>query len=219
MTPEDERALEHAARMGIRQRMRPPKPRTGWALVVLAVAVVLLFGLGLWVAVPWQTEPLRPSDREVVHELAQAYLAKHPSVRGPPEAYREEARRIEHAVPRTAAERLTRALALDPDDVSAWLHLVVLSSRSQAVQELGPIQAREVVAAILETRPEATLLPAAQAWLQIQAECPGAARRGVRPGASRCSLGPAPRNRPDRGGHHTSGTAPAGGRTHKPRSL
>lgn len=175
MTPEEERALERAVRMGIRNRMRPPRPRSGWPLVVLAVAVVLLFGIALWVAVPWQTRAVDPSDFEAVHALSQRFAARHPSVPGPPERYRTEARAEELDAPRTAAERLTRALALDPDDAEAWLHLVVLSARSQAVPELGPNDAQAVVDAVARTRSSAPLLPAARAWLHLQRDDPAAA--------------------------------------------
>ena len=153
---------------GSKQR---PTRRYGTAVVV--VGLVLAAGAGLWLrtAGPGQG-PEGLASSEAVASLAQAYAERHGPSTEASAHHRAEARRLEHSAPRSAAEHLTRALARDPGDSEAWLHLVVLSCRSQAVQELGPVQAEAVVQAVERARSDAPLLPAARAWLALQAGAP-----------------------------------------------
>lgn len=158
----------------VRQRMRPVPVGGGWALVVVATVVVVVFGLGTWVGLaPLDVVLSAPSDHESVHAVGERLRARWPQVPGPPERYVLEARSLQRGGDASgAARRLAMAIALEPDHVEALLQLSILDARGDAGGLLLGGEADALVAAVESTRPDAALLPAALAWRALGAGQP-----------------------------------------------
>jgi len=158
----------------VRQRMRPAPVGGGWALVIVATVVVVVFGLGTWVGLaPLEVVLSEPSDHEVVHAVGERLRARWPQVPGPPARYVSEARSLQRAGDASgAARRLAMAIALEPDQVEALLLLSILDARGDAGGLLLAGESDALVVAVESTRPDAALLPAARAWRALVAGQP-----------------------------------------------
>ena len=164
-------------------RMRPRPPGSGWALVIVATVVVILFGIGTWIGLsPLQALLSSPSDHEAVHTVTARMRARWPQVPGPPSRYVEEASRaIRVGEGRAAARKLGMAVALDPDHTEALLLLTILDARGEADGLLDPGEAAGLVSALRAVEAEAPLLSAAAAWRDVAAGNPGAVEAAFGP--------------------------------------
>ncbi len=161
--------------------MRPGTPRSGWAIIVLAVVLIIFFGLAAWVSLPRNpAQGQRPMDHEAVFAVVTGFQERWPSLPGPPERHRQAAADAGPGRPAAAAEELAKAASLDGNDADTLLQLVILAAREPSVTLLGPVQAQEMVAALAETAPS-DLLPAARAWQALQRGEPEAALAALGP--------------------------------------
>lgn len=160
-----------------RSRPRPGPPKTGWILIVTAVTVVILIGLTLWSIGTWGLGGVeKPADTEEVHALVLEWQDRWAQVPGPSERYRAEADAAARAGRYLRArDRLTMALALDPDDTDALLQLAILAGRHPQGEILADDELDAVILAVEETLGDHRLLPAARAWRALrQGDAPGA---------------------------------------------
>lgn len=165
-----------------RLRMRPPPIKNGWALIVIAVSLVIFMVLAIWFTSSWrQDEESRFTDTEVMHKLAARMQARWPQVPGPPAVYREQAQQaIRLGDTERAQLRTTMSLALDPEDLDAWVQLVILCAEQDC--PAGSIDVAESGAILLEvsgSRPEHPQLPVAMGWMALRGGDPARALRSV----------------------------------------
>ena len=152
-----------------RQRMRPPPVRNGWALIVIAVSLVIFMALTLWWTSDWTPDgEARITDREVMHQLSKRMRQEWPQVPGPPDVYRTQAQRASSLgdVAR-AHQRHVMALALDPDHLDSWVALVSLSAQREGE---GVLTAEESSAVLLEVSalaPDHPGLSVAMGWVAL----------------------------------------------------
>jgi hypothetical protein len=162
--------------------MRPPPIRNGWALIVIAVSLVIFMVLAIWFTSSWRgDDEARLTDTEVMHKLAVRMRAQWPQVPGPPAVYREQARRaIRLGDAERARRRTTMSLALDPEDLDGWVRLVILCAEGDHVE--CPLDAAESGAILLEIsaiRPNHPQLSVALGWLALRNGNPARALRSV----------------------------------------
>ncbi len=157
-----------------RSRPRPGPPKTGWILVVTTVAVVIFIGITIWSVGTWGLGGVsRPSDTEVVHGLVVDWQERYAQAPGPPSRYRAEAdAALREGRWKVAHERLTMALALDPDDLDALYQLVILSGRHPEGEFLDAATQDGLLEVLHDTAGEHRLLPAAAAWVLLSREDP-----------------------------------------------
>lgn len=158
-----------------RRRMRPPPIKNGWALIVIAVTVVIFMALTLWWTSWWNpgwrgdTEA-KITDTEVMHTLAIRMRTQWPQVPGPPAVYRNQAL---DAIGRgdiiRAHQRTTMALALSPDHVDDWVRLVVLCAQDEALPlALSTEESSAVLLEVSALQSDHPGLPVAMGWLSLR---------------------------------------------------
>ena len=175
---DDVRSIENT-----RKRMRPRPAGSGWAAVVVAIVLVVLFGLGSWVGLaPLHAVLSDPSDHEAVHVVAERFRARWPQVPGPPERYMADAHAaLRDGEPAAAARRLAMTIAIDPDHSEALLQLAILDARGEADGLLLEHEGDAIVSAVRAVDPSAGLLDAASAWRLLVAGDPAAVEQALGP--------------------------------------
>jgi len=165
-----------------RQRMRPPPIKNGWALIVTAVAVVIFIALTLWFtsSTTGQTTA-RVTDREVIHRLALDLKGDWAQVPGPAHLYVSQAQdSYLRGDQGRALQRIAMSLALDSDNLDAWLQLVILSAATPAARDAISIeQGGAVLLEVGTLRPNHPDLPVAMGWQALREGDPARALSSV----------------------------------------
>jgi len=154
-----------------RRRMRPAPIKNGWALIVIAVALVIFMVLTIWFTTVAEVQSeARITDREVIHRIADRLRQQWPQVPGPPHAYLDQSRRaFELGDLGRSHQRTTMALALDADSVDAWLLLVIIESHGEGpATALSLEEAGAVLLEVGDLRPDHPLLPVAMGFLALR---------------------------------------------------
>lgn len=164
------------------ERMRPEPTLNMWILVVVTVTVVIFLGLIAWYGRFPSFFPIeKPTDRESIHQLAQGWSAQWPQVAGPAQAHRDRAQAALLASDDPEAiKELTRALALEPDNIDALL-MLVLASQSGAAGALTPEQQEDVREVVDELEPSHPLVPVVAAWTATEGPQAALAALGAPP--------------------------------------
>lgn len=111
--------------------LRESRPKAAghvWAWIIVAVGSVIFLAIALWVIVAGNTQIDAPSDHDNIHAVSSRWAERWAQAPGPPSAYLDSANQaVKNQAYGEAMRYTAMALALDPDDTSAWYRALCLS--------------------------------------------------------------------------------------------
>ena len=160
---------EHPSSTLPTRNLRPPPAGHTWAWIIISVSVVILISITMWVVVSGETVVDEIGDREATHQIVSEWRDRWSQAPGPPEAYAKQAADLATSGEfRLAMIRLSMALALDPNRVEDWVHMVCLSGiRPPLEHGLSADEVRTILGFLDEEMVPPEKLKIARRWEEI----------------------------------------------------